>query len=167
MTAVWIKTISKAKVLYSEKASRSAKLSRKSPFSAAKSKLCFCPILKFCLKSFHISVANKPTMIDESVYRNITRNESFFAAPGQRCFFLDPLNEYKPGGLLYIESVVTSSINFIGAFFAFSGNGIICLTFWKSSQLRSQSQLFLWCLAFADFLTGMIVQPFYGAYKIV
>ena len=106
-------------------------------------------------------------MIDESVYRNITRNESFFAAPGQRCFFLDPLNEYKPGGLLYIESVVTSLINFIGAFFAFSGNGIICLTFWKSSQLRSQSQLFLWCLAFADFLTGMIVQPFYGAYKIV
>ena len=106
-------------------------------------------------------------MIDESVYRNITRNESFFAATGQRCFFLDPLNEYKPGGLLYIESVVTSLINFIGAFFAFSGNGIICLTFWKSSQLRSQSQLFLWCLAFADFLTGMIVQPFYGAYKIV
>ena len=106
-------------------------------------------------------------MIDESVYRNITRNESFFAAPGQRCFFLDPLNEYKPGGLLYIESVVTSLINFIGAFFAFSGNGIICLTFWKSSQLRSQSQLFLWCLAFADFLTGLIVQPFYGAYKIV
>ena len=106
-------------------------------------------------------------MIDESVYRNITRNESFFAVPGQRCFFLDPLNEYKPGGLLYIESVVTSLINFIGAFFAFSGNGIICLTFWKSSQLRSQSQLFLWCLAFADFLTGMIVQPFYGAYKIV
>ena len=106
-------------------------------------------------------------MIDESVYRNITRNESFFAAPGQRCFFLDPLNEYKPGELLYIESVVTSLINFIGAFFAFSGNGIICLTFWKSSQLRSQSQLFLWCLAFADFLTGMIVQPFYGAYKIV
>ena len=106
-------------------------------------------------------------MIDESVYRNITRNESFFAAPGQRCFFLDPLNEYKPGGLLYVESVVTSLINFIAAFFAFSGNGIICLTFWKSSQLRSQSQLFLWCLAFADFLTGMIVQPFYGAYKIV
>ena len=106
-------------------------------------------------------------MIDESVYKNITRNESFFAAPGQRCFFLDPLNEYKPGGLLYIESVVTSLINFIGAFFAFSGNGIICLTFWKSSQLRSQSQLFLWCLAFADFLTGLIVQPFYGAYKIV
>ena len=106
-------------------------------------------------------------MIDESVYRNTTRNESFFAVPGQRCFFLDPLNEYKPGGLLYIESVVTSLINFIGAFFAFSGNGIICLTFWKSSQLRSQSQLFLWCLAFADFLTGMIVQPFYGAYKIV
>ena len=106
-------------------------------------------------------------MIEESVYRNITRNESFFAAPGQRCFFLDPLNEYKPGGLLYIESVVTSLINFIGAFFAFSGNGIICLTFWKSSQLQSQSQLFLWCLAFADFLTGMIVQPFYGAYKIV
>ena len=106
-------------------------------------------------------------MIDESVYRNITKNESFFAAPGQRCFFLDPLNEYKPGGLLYIESVVTSLINFIGAFFAFSGNGIICLTFCKSSQLRSQSQLFLWCLAFADFLTGMIVQPFYGAYKIV
>ena len=106
-------------------------------------------------------------MIDESVYRNTTRNESFFAVPGQRCFFLDPLNEYKPGGLLYIESVVTSLINFIGAFFAFSGNGIICLTFWKSSQLRSHSQLFLWCLAFADFLTGMIVQPFYGAYKIV
>ena len=103
---------------------------------------------------------------DDVVYNNITGNASSFAASNQRCFFLDPLSNYEPGGLLYVESVITIVINFVGALIATSGNGIIIVTFWKSNQLRSQSQLFLWCLAFADFVTGLIVQSFYGAYKI-
>ena len=108
------------------------------------------------------------TMTDKEFIsnNNISRNGSSFATPNQRCFFLDPLNNYEPGGLLYIESVVTTTINFIGAFIATSGNGIIVVTFWKSNQLRSQSQLILWCLALADFVTGLIVQSFYGVYKI-
>ena len=106
-------------------------------------------------------------MIDEKVdFDNITRNESAFGVFNPKCLFLDPLNDYSPGGLLYVESVVTTVINLIGAVIATSGNAIIILTFWKSDNLRSQSHLFLWCLAFADFLTGLIVQPFYGAYKI-
>lgn len=108
-------------------------------------------------------------MIDEEldVYNNVTRNGSAFVAPDDlKCFFLDPLNDYKPGGLLYIESAVSTVINLIGAPIATVGNAIIILTFVKSDHLRSQSHLFLWFLAFADFFTGLVVQPFYGAYKI-
>ena len=107
-------------------------------------------------------------MIDKEYFVNYNKssNESSFVVSSSRCFFLDPLNEYEPGGLLYVESVITTVINLVGAIIAIWGNGIILLTFWKTSQLRSQSHLFLWCLAFADFLTGLIGQPFYGAYKI-
>lgn len=103
---------------------------------------------------------------EDFLSNNVSRNESSLVMSTQRCYFLDSLNNYEAGGLLYIESIVTTVINFIGAFIASFGNGIILLTFWKSKQLRSQSQLFLWCLAFADFVTGSVVQPFYGAYKI-
>ena len=106
-------------------------------------------------------------MVDENyVKNNFSGKESFFPVSNQRCFFLEQLNNYDFGELLYVESVVTMVVNFIGAIIAISGNVVILLTFWKSNQLRSQSQLFIWCLAFADFLTGLIVQPFYGAYKI-
>lgn len=102
-----------------------------------------------------------------SVYQNITRNASVLPrSTNQKCFFLDPLNDYKPGELLYVESVVTTAINFFCSLIATSGNAVIILTFLKSDNLRSQSHLLLWCLAFADFLTGLIVQPFYGAYKV-
>ena len=107
-------------------------------------------------------------MIDEvSIYQNITRNASVSTKSTRpKCFFLDPLNDYKPGELLYVESVVTTAINLFCSLIATSGNAVIILTFFKSDNLRSQSHLLLWCLAFADFLTGLIVQPFYGAYKI-
>lgn len=81
-------------------------------------------------------------------------------------FSLEQLNNYEFGELLHVESVVTMVVNLTSAIIAISGNGIILLTFWKSNQLWSQSQLFIWCLAFADFLTALMVQPFYGAYKI-
>lgn len=102
-----------------------------------------------------------------SVYKNITRNASVFTeSTNPKCFYLDPLNDYKPGELLHVESVVTTAINLFCSPIATSGNAIIILTFFKSDHLRSQSHLVLWCLAFADFITGLIVQPFYGAYKI-
>lgn len=97
----------------------------------------------------------------------MTRNESAIGVPiPARCYFLDPLNEYQHGGFLYIESVVTVVINLLGSVIATTGNTIIILTFWKSNHLRSQSHLFLWSLAIADFVTGFVVQPFYGACKI-
>ena len=107
-------------------------------------------------------------MTDEgiAIYNNITRNESAFGVSKQKCVFLDPLNDYEQGGFLYIESVVCTVINLLGAVTATTGNAIIILTFWKSDHLRSQSHLFLWSLAIADFVTGSIVQPFFGAYKI-
>lgn len=93
-------------------------------------------------------------------------NVSVGSTKNPRCFYLDPLNDYNPGGLLYIESVVTTVINVICSLIATPGNAIIIVTFYKSHHLRSQSHLLLWCLAFADFATGLVVQPFYGAYKI-
>lgn len=86
--------------------------------------------------------------------------------PNPKCFYLDPQNDFEPGGVLYIESVVTAVVNMICSLVATSGNAIIIVTFYKSNHLRSQSHLLLWCLAFADFATGLIVQPFYGAYKM-
>ena len=82
----------------------------------------------------------------------------------ERCFYLDALNEYDR--LLIIESIVTAIINVICSIIAITGNGIIINTFWKSTHLRSHSHLFLWCLACADFITGLVVQPCYGAHKI-
>ena len=102
-----------------------------------------------------------------SVYKNITRNNSVGSIiPNPKCFYLDPQNDLQRGGLLYIESLVTAVINMICSLIASSGNAIIIVTFYKSDHLRSQSHLLLWCLAFADFTTGLIVQPFYGAYKM-
>lgn len=101
-----------------------------------------------------------------SVYKNITRNDSAGSIINPKCFFLDPQNDFEPGGLLYIESIVTAVINMVCSLIATSGNAIIIVTFYKSDHLRSQSHLLLWCLAFADFATGFIVQPFYGAYKM-
>lgn len=86
--------------------------------------------------------------------------------PNPKCFYLDPQNDFEPGGVLNIESVVTAVVNMICSLVATSGNAIIIVTFYKSDHLRSQSHLLLWCLAFADFATGLIVQPFYGAYKM-
>ena len=103
-----------------------------------------------------------------SVYKNITTNDSIGSIiPNPKCFYLDPQNDFEPGGLLYIDSMVTAVVNMICSLIASSGNAIIIITFYKSDHLRSQSHLLLWCLAFADFATGLIVQPFYGAYKMV
>ena len=102
-----------------------------------------------------------------SVYKNMTRNDSVGSIiPNPKCFYLDPQNDFETGGLLYIESMVTAVINMICSLIATSGNAIIIVTFYKSDHLRSQSHLLLWCLAFADFATGLIVQPFYGAQKM-
>ncbi|XP_020602233.1 uncharacterized protein LOC110041292 [Orbicella faveolata] len=102
-----------------------------------------------------------------SVYQNMTRNDSVGSIiSNPKCFYLDPQNDFEPGGVLYIESMVTTVVNMICSLIATSGNAIIIFTFYKSDHLRSQSHLLLWCLAFADFTTGLIVQPFYGAYKI-
>lgn len=98
---------------------------------------------------------------------NMTFNDSVGSIiPNPKCFYLDPQNDFEPGGVLYIESVVTAVVNMICSLVATSGNAIIIVTFYKSDHLRSQSHLLLWCLAFADFATGLIVQPFYGAYKM-
>ena len=102
-----------------------------------------------------------------SVYKNMTRNHSVVSIiPNPKCFHLDPQNDLEPGGVLYIESMVTAVVNMICSLIATSGNAIVIVTFYKSNHLRSQSHLLLWCLAFADFATGLIVQPFYGAYKM-
>ncbi|XP_078366483.1 melanocortin receptor 5-like [Oculina patagonica] len=82
----------------------------------------------------------------------------------ERCFFLDSHNE--PGKIIFIVSVTTIVMNLTCSLIATTGNGIILATFWKSNQLRSPSHLLLMCLTFADFLTGLIVQQFYAAYKI-
>ena len=82
----------------------------------------------------------------------------------KRCFFLDSNDE--PGKFIVIESVATIIVNLICSLIATTGNGIILTAFWRSKRLRSPSHLLLLSLTFADFLTGLVVQQFYAAYKI-
>lgn len=82
----------------------------------------------------------------------------------ERCFFLDSLNQ--PGSLIFIESIATIVVNLLCSLIATTGNSIIIVTFWRRNNLRSPSHLLLWCLAFADLITGLIVQPFYASHKI-
>ena len=82
----------------------------------------------------------------------------------EKCLFLESLN--KPGSLLVVESVITTVINLTFSLIAAASNGIIIITFWRTKTLRSPPHLLLLCLSFADLITGIIVQPFYGAFKI-
>ena len=47
------------------------------------------------------------------------------------------------------------------ALIAMTGNSLFLLTMWRTSSLRSSSNLLLSSLAFADFCTGLVVQPLY------
>ena len=59
----------------------------------------------------------------------------------------------------YITNVVLIVINALTALSATAGNSLILLAVWKTPALRTPSNTLLCCLAFSDFLVGLVVQP--------
>ena len=59
----------------------------------------------------------------------------------------------------YITNVALIVINSLTALSAIAGNFLILLAVWRTPALRTPSNTLLCCLAFADFLVGLIVQP--------
>lgn len=59
----------------------------------------------------------------------------------------------------YVTNVVLIVINTLTALSAIAGNSLILLAVWKTPALRTPSNTLLCCLAFSDFLVGLVVQP--------
>ena len=78
------------------------------------------------------------------------------------CFFLEVFWRQSSHGTLSIISCVVSSLFALAAVL---GNGTIMLVIWRSRQLNSTSFTLLFCLAFSDFLVGLLGQPFFVAFK--
>ena len=78
------------------------------------------------------------------------------------CFFLEVFWRQSSHGTLSIISCVVSSPFALAEVL---GNGTIMLVIWRSRQLNSTSFTLLFCLAFSDFLVGLLGQPFFVAFK--
>ena len=78
------------------------------------------------------------------------------------CFFLEVFWRQSSHGTLSIISCVVSSLFALAAVL---GNGTIMLVIWRTRQLNSTSFTLLFCLAFSDFLVGLLGQPFFVAFK--
>ena len=88
--------------------------------------------------------------------------------PGSRsiCFFLDVVSFGSSDQALYINTVVTSLVNALFSVLAITGNSMILLVLYRTSVLRTCSNLFLGNLVVSDLLVGAIVQPLFVIYKI-
>ena len=81
-----------------------------------------------------------------------------------KCSFLDVNLEQTKN--TFIASILTSILNAVFSLLTVSGNFIILRVIWKTQELHSPSFILLFCLAAADFLVGLICQPFFVAYQI-
>lgn len=81
------------------------------------------------------------------------------------CLFLDVVDTKHDGLALVIEisTLVTNSLFSITAVLA---NAFITHIIWRTPSLHSPSSVLLGCLASSDFVTGLVTQPSFVAYKI-
>ena len=63
--------------------------------------------------------------------------------------------------------IVGCVVNSVFSFTAFTGNGLVLGTIWKTPSLHSPSHLLLFGLALSDFGVGFIVQPLYVTCLVV
>lgn len=59
----------------------------------------------------------------------------------------------------HVTNIILVVMNLLTALSATVGNSLILLSVWRTPNLRTPSNILLCCLAFADFLVGLIVQP--------
>ena len=79
------------------------------------------------------------------------------------CFFLDVFWQHSSQSITV--SVVSCVVTSLFAYTAVMANGATMLVIWKTRELHSPSFALLFCLAFSDFLVGLVGQPFFVAFK--
>lgn len=105
------------------------------------------------------TVVDKILMIQAFV---VTMDNSSSSAEAGSCLFLHPLVSPEPRPYV----VVTCVVNAVMFLPAIAGNGFILLTMWRNPNLDSPSHIYLFSLASADFITGLVVQPSYILHKM-
>lgn len=84
------------------------------------------------------------------------------SSEAKSCLFLHPLvnTETRP----YV--VLTCVLNAVVFLPTVAGNSLILLTMWRNPNLDSPNHIYLFSLATADFITGLVVQPSYILHKM-
>lgn len=98
------------------------------------------------------------TNVTESLKTN--QADSEFSCP-----LLDRFLEESRGNM-DIVYILNCAINAIFSFAAVIANGLIMVSIWRASSLRSPTYYFLFGLAMSDFGVGLLSQPLYIVYKV-
>ena len=93
-----------------------------------------------------------------------TNASSNYSPAVPQCFMLETNTESTE--YLFVAHILTSIINGISSLTAIFGNVVVILAVWKTPELQTQSNVFLCCLAFSDFMVGLIAQPAFVVHKI-
>ncbi len=89
--------------------------------------------------------------------------------PNSRCFFLFDLfdsNASKSSYVYYQVTLTSCVVTSLLAPMAVVGNAFILAAIWKNPSLRTPSYVLLAGLAFTDFCTGLLSQPFFAMYLL-
>ena len=79
------------------------------------------------------------------------------------CFFLKVLWQHSSGSITV--SVVSCVVTSLFAYTTVMANGATMLVIWKTRKRHSPSFTLMFCLAFSDFLVGLLGQPLFVAFK--
>ena len=85
--------------------------------------------------------------------------------PDISCFSVLP-NVSTEGSVLYQVTIATCVVTLLLAPMTAAGNAFILAAIWRNPALRKPSFVLLAGLAFTDFCTGIITQPFYASRRI-
>ena len=86
--------------------------------------------------------------------------------PDSWCSFLFFQNASKRTSVYYQVTLTTCVVSSLLAPITMAGNALIMATVWRSPSLRTPSYILLAGLAFTDFCTGLLTQPFYVVYQL-
>ncbi|XP_078375684.1 putative G-protein coupled receptor 63 [Oculina patagonica] len=87
--------------------------------------------------------------------------------PDSWCLFITPLNAISSVLSAYYQVTLTTCVvTLLLAPMAVLGNACIMVAIWRSPSLKTPSYVLLAGLAFTDFCTGLLSQPFFVMYRL-